>query len=175
MFFRPVEPRGDVFDAMRHWLALAFLLLIGLATIGTQLVLSAASIPGGMGFLDYAIGYVQLLFLPLAGLNARYWVPLVGAIVLALLLHFVFYMSVMTILGRMRALSLANVLVGTTLLSAALALLPVLTGYGSVAPRYRLPLLEDYAQSFLVYAIAFGLGGVLEWICLRTAPQATAP
>jgi hypothetical protein len=168
MFFRPIEPRGDVLDATRHLIALGLLVPVIFVMVAEQILSSSAQFPGNMDFVSRVVAYVQLLFLPLSGLGWRAWIPLAAAVVLTLALHFVFYMSLMTLLSRMRALSLANVLVGTTALAAVGALLPVITGYGAVEPKYRLPLFEDFAQGFLLYALLLGVGGLLEWICIRS-------
>lgn len=169
MLFRPIEPRGDILEASRHLVALALLLPIAFAALAARLWLTLEASPG-MSLSAFTYSYILLVFLPLAGLDARAWIPLAGAIVAVLLIHFVFYTSLMSILHRMRALSLINMLVGTTLLAAAAGVLPVLTGYGISNPKYRLPLLEDFAGTFLFYAVAFGLGALIEWVCVRTVP-----
>ena len=168
MLFRPIEPRGDVLDATRHLIVLGLLVPVVFVMVAEQILSSSVQFLGDKSVVSYLLAYVQLLFLPLSGLGWRAWIPLATAVALTLALHFVFYMSLMTLLSRMRALSLANMLVGTTALAAAGALLPVLTGYGAVAPKYRLPLFEDFAQGFLWYALLLGVGGLLEWICIRS-------
>lgn len=169
MFFRPIEPKGDILEASRHLVALGLLLPLAFAALAARLWLTLEASPG-MSLPAFAYSYIVLVFLPLAGFDTRAWIPLAAAIVAVLLLHFVFYTSLMSILQRMRALSLVNMLVGTTLLAAAAGVLPVLSGYGVSNPKYRLPLLEDFAGTFLFYAVAFGLGALVEWVCVRTVP-----
>lgn len=169
MLFRPIEPKGDILEASRHLVALGLLLPLAFAALAARLWLTPETSPG-ISLSGFAYSFILLVFLPLAGLDARAWIPLAGAIVGVLLLHFIFYTSLMSILHRMRALSLINMLVGTTLLAAAAGVLPILSGYGTTAPKYRLPLLEDFAETFLFYAVAFGLGALIEWVCVRTVP-----
>ena len=172
MFFRPIEPRGDVLDATRHLIALGLLVPVVFVMVAEQILSSSVQFSGNASLVSHVLAYVQLLFLPLSDLGWKAWIPLATAVALTLALHFVFYMSLMTLLSRMSALSLANLLVGTTALAAVGALLPVLTGYGAVEPKYRLPLFEDFAQGFLLYALLLGVGGLLEWICIRSrSPQ----
>jgi hypothetical protein len=168
MFFRPIQPRGEVFEAMQHLLALCLLLPVVFVMVMGQLWLASGQILqlGFNALVLLGLQFYSMLLTPMG------WGYLAGVLVATLLLHFAFYGSLMTMLDRMKGLSLANLLVGTTVLAAAGAgLLPVLAGYGSTEPRHRLPLLEDFASSFLTYALLLALGALFEWACLRTGPK----
>ncbi|MCC6210958.1 MAG: hypothetical protein IT513_07955 [Burkholderiales bacterium] len=169
MFFRPIEPRGDMMEATQHLLAFSLLLpIVFLLVIGHLWLLSGQILSQGIWTLLIYMG-MQIAMLAVQPVG---WAYLAGILMVTALLHFAFYGSVMTVLARLKALSLANLLVATTLLAAAGAgLLPVLTGYGNTEPRHRLPLFEDFAESFLAYSILLALGALFEWICVRTGPR----
>jgi hypothetical protein len=169
MFFRPIQPRGDVFEATHHLVALCLLLPVCFVmVIGHGWLTSGQLLASGLTSVLFvaALQFYSML------LHAVGWVYVGAIFMLTGLLHFAFYGTLMTVLNRLQALSLINLLAGSTLLAGAAAgILPVLLGYGSTMPKHRLPLLEDFAESFLAFSILLGIGALFEWICIRTGPK----
>ena len=169
---------GGTLESCRIVLALLLLLPVAMGISLTYAgVLRTGLSPGQILVLLWAL----MASLPLL-LKVSPQVVMAGMMVLAMvwLLIFAALISAAAVLGRLRSLSLINLLLAATAVAALSLLLQGLGApSGSVGgdpsgPLFHWPLLEEFAADFSNRTILLDLGALALWVSLQFAPREPA-